>query len=88
MALTFPNVSRSFDDRRQCVRFTGYDGMSEIRFFISIAALQSAKPHRGASESDSLASFDDQRERILKAATAAYAKKRGNTIELDLPDMR
>ena len=39
MTLAFPNPSRSFDRTRNAVRFTGYDGMFEVPFFIEIGAL-------------------------------------------------
>lgn len=88
MSLSFPNVSRSFDDRNQCVRFVGYDGMSEIRFFVALDALQSEKSHRNTSEENYLASFDELRGAILKAAEAAYTKKRSNMIGIGLEDLR
>ena len=34
MALQFPNISRSFDATRGCVRFSGYDHTREVAFFI------------------------------------------------------
>ncbi|WP_092990729.1 DUF1488 domain-containing protein [Rhizobium sp. NFR03] len=88
MSLSFPNLSRNFDSRNQCVRFVGYDGMSETKFFVAADALSSAKSQRNTSEDDYLASFDDLRSAILKAADAAYTKKRGNMIGLDVQDLR
>lgn len=31
MGISFPNGARSFDDKNRFVRFTGYDGMFEIK---------------------------------------------------------
>ena len=51
MGISFPNEARSFDDRKRCVRFTGYDGMFEIKFYLSTEVLTSGKSspkcHRG-----------------------------------------
>lgn len=52
MTLLFPNRSRSFDDVRKVVRFLGYDGMFEIRFFVEAAAL--AKTSAELSEARSM----------------------------------
>ena len=34
MALTFPNQSRSYDEANKQIRFSGHDGMFEVRFFV------------------------------------------------------
>jgi hypothetical protein len=39
MALNFPNGSRSFDARRDLIRFWGYDSALEISFFVEMSAL-------------------------------------------------
>jgi hypothetical protein len=88
MSIAFPNTARSFDDKKRCVRFTGYDGMFEIRFFVSAEVLAGDASHRTVTETDYLASFDALRPRILKAATSAYAKSRSSAITLDLGHFR
>jgi hypothetical protein len=40
MTLSFPNPSRSFDDERNAVRFSGHDGMSQVRFLVEVGALE------------------------------------------------
>jgi hypothetical protein len=35
MGISFPNEARSFDDKNRCVRFIGYDGMFEIKFYLA-----------------------------------------------------
>ncbi|MDP9838661.1 hypothetical protein J2T09_003433 [Neorhizobium huautlense] len=88
MGISFPNLARSFDGKSRCVRFTGYDGMLEIKFYLATEVLASEKSHRNASEGEYLTSFDALRPRILKAATSAYSVNRSSTIMLDLTHFR
>jgi hypothetical protein len=88
MGISFPHLARSFDDKNRWVRFTGYDGMLEIKFYLATEVLASEKSHRNASEGEYLTSFDALRPRILKAATSAYARNRSSTIMLDLTHFR
>ncbi|WP_337271524.1 DUF1488 domain-containing protein [Oryzifoliimicrobium ureilyticus] len=88
MSISFPNEARSFDDRNCCVRFTGYDGMFEIKFYLATEVLACEKSHRNAGEADYLKAFDALRPRILKAATSAYSKARSSAITLDLTHFR
>ena len=88
MGISFPNEARSFDDKNRCIRFTGYDGMFEIKFYLATEVLACEKSHRNASEDDYLTSFDALRPRILKAATSAYLKTRSSAITLDVAHFR
>lgn len=88
MGISFPNEARSFDDRNRCVRFTGYDGMFEIKFYLATEVLACEKSHRNASEADYLTAFDSLRSRILEAATSAYSKTRSSAITLDITHLR
>lgn len=88
MTLEFPNRSRNFDEARKAVRFIGYDGMFEIRFFVEAAALASASPGRSGVESDCLAAFDALRPSIHDAARSAYDRKRGDSYVLTAADLR
>ncbi len=88
MGISFPNEARSFDDRNRCVRFTGYDGMFEIKFYLATEVLASEKSHRNTSEADYLTSFDALRPRILKAATSAYTRDQCSAITLNLTHFR
>ncbi len=72
MGISFPNEARSFDDRNRCVRFTGYDGMFEIKFYLATEVLACEKSHRNASEADYLTAFDALRPRILKADLSLF----------------
>ncbi|MBX5155324.1 DUF1488 domain-containing protein [Rhizobium lentis] len=83
MGISFPNEARNFDDRNRCIRFTGYDRMFEIKFYLATEVLACEKSHRNASEADYLTAFDALRPRILKAATSAFSKARSSAITLD-----
>jgi hypothetical protein len=64
MTLDFPNPSRSFDEARNAVRFTGHDGMFEVPFFIETDALASTHGKGGgleAMERAFLSAFDTAR---------------------------
>jgi hypothetical protein len=63
MTLRFPNQSRSFDDKRNRVRFWGYDSAVEISFFVEADALQKLSPEMSSTEDGSLKAFDAARDR-------------------------
>lgn len=88
MGVRFPNEARSFDNKNRCVRFSGYDGMFEVKFYLATEVLACEKSHRNASESDYLTSFDALRPRILKVAASAYSKAQTSAISLSLQDFR
>lgn len=67
MALEFPNLSRSFDEARNAIRFSGYDGMTQVPFLIEAGAL----PRSGKtalSEEECLTAFDAARGSIHNVA--------------------
>ena len=82
MALRFPNLSRSYDERAHRFRFVGYDGMTEIPFFLEAGAVPSIGSSQKASETGLLRAFDSARETILNVATQAYARGRRKTYVL------
>ena len=91
MTLAFPNPSRSFDQVRNAVRFTGHDGMFEVRFFVEAGALQqsdAALHGSGASEKNYLAAFDALRTRIQNVARKAYSHCRCDSYTLTAADFR
>lgn len=91
MTLAFPNPSRSFDEARNAVRFTGHDGMFEIRFFVEADALtQSDGALRGAGESETkyLSAFDALRTSIQDVARKAYSHGRRDSYTLTAADFR
>ncbi len=73
MALTFPNVSRSYEPRWGRVRFWGHDGALEVGFLVEVAALLKLVPGMPSAETGVLAAFDQVRDRILAVASARYS---------------
>jgi hypothetical protein len=89
MSIAFPNRSRSYDSTEKRVRFFGYDGMFEVRFFIGLDALAKTAAGIVAGETDALAAFDKMRRLILEAAEKAYLRgKRSNMCVLTAADFR
>lgn len=80
MSIAFPNRSRSFDSTEKRVRFLGYDGMFEVRFFIGLDALAKTGAGSVSSETDALSAFDDKRRSILEAAEKAYLRGKRNNM--------
>jgi hypothetical protein len=80
LTLSFPNHSRSYDETGRRIRFSGYDGMFEIRFFIEIDALNRVFSGKAANENEYLSTFDTGRNAILDAAKKAYGRGRAATI--------
>lgn len=89
MTLVFPNPCRSFDEGRNAVRFFGYDGLFEIRFFVEVAVLARGR-WLGAemSEAQCLSAFDSLRKIIYDVAQEAYANNRVNSYTLTAADFR
>ena len=85
MALTFPNNSRSYDETKHRIRFLGYDGMFEVKFFVEIDALSKAMHKVVAGESALLEGFDSVRDDILDVAQQAYSNGRGKTMYVLTP---
>ena len=86
MTLQFPNVSRSFDTTRGCVRFSGYDHTREVAFFIEADALRQVDGGMLTSADSLLSAFDRHRDRICTAATKAYGKRNEGSYTLAARD--
>lgn len=90
MTLSFPNPSRSFDDEQNAVRFSGHDGMSQVRFLVEAGAQleKSGTELRGTapSEAKCLAAFDSMRTSIYDAARKAYSHRRREFYTLTAAD--
>ena len=80
MTLIFPNNSRHYDAGSGRIRFSGYEGVFEIRFLLELDAL--AKVYAGSisGESQYLSAFDSVKKRILVVAERIYRKKRGQSM--------
>lgn len=70
--LSFPNLSRSYDEQRHGVDFWGYDKTFEILFCVEEAALSKVDPATSLEEAGFLDTFDNNRERIEQAAGRIY----------------
>lgn len=88
MTLSFPNNARSYDETKMRVRFTGYDGMFEVKFFVTADVLAKGLVLRTAVERDFLDAFDKMRPKILDVAKRAYNGKRQAMVLLDLSNFR
>jgi len=84
--LNFPNVSRSYDATRHCVRFWGYDGALEVSFFVEEEAVFRIAPATRHNQTAILESFDSNRERILKVAQKVYSGRRQGSYALAASD--
>jgi hypothetical protein len=87
MALTFPNLSRSYDAVGKRIRFLGYDGMSQICFFIPVEAISRNVPDAVDAEANYLAAFDAERNSIYGIAQKAYSRGRKNMHVLTSADL-
>jgi hypothetical protein len=72
MVLSFPNPSRSYDASKHCVCFWGYDNSREIAFLVDDEMLTKLNPGIRNEETDLLAAFDRNRDRILELAKTLY----------------
>jgi hypothetical protein len=86
MTLTFPNRSRSYDERGRRVRFWGYDGTFEISFFVEQRAFSRIDPGAKLDEAGFLNTFDRYRDRILQVASKAYSSHRREAYTLEAAD--
>ena len=75
MAIAFPNTMRSIDDARRAIRFSGYDGMMEIRFSVDLDALDVLAGHVHSSDKAYLSTFDEMRARIQQVAARVQEKQ-------------
>lgn len=80
MTIAFPNSSRSYDSTAGRVRFFGYDGMFEVRFFVGLDVLAKAVAARVSGENEALAAFDKVRRSVLVAAEKAYSRGKRSTM--------
>ncbi|MDF0664204.1 MULTISPECIES: DUF1488 family protein [unclassified Rhizobium] len=79
---------RRADETAKRIRFLGYDGMFEIRFFMDIGVRTKGPCPAATSERHYLTAFDGLRTRILDVAKGVYASTRQNLIVLKLSDFK
>lgn len=75
MSLSFPNPTRSYNERNHCVRFFGHDGTKEIAFRVDVVAFSTTSRASG-DEAAFLAAFDAVRIKIQSVAREAYSNGR------------
>ena len=75
MAIDFPNQSRSYDAKHHCVRFWGHDDAREVSFIVEEGALTQIDRTTPQTEDGFLVAFDDNRDRIFKAARKVYSRR-------------
>ncbi len=76
MTISFPNLSRSYDAKRHCVCFWGYDEVTEVSFFIGEGLLSLIGSESAQDEAGYLSVFDAHRDSILKVAGSVHARQR------------
>lgn len=76
MALSFPNLSRSYEPKQHRIRFWGYDSAIEVTFFIETATLAKIHPGADADEEALLEAFDSAIDRIHWVACRVYGRRR------------
>jgi ribosomal protein L35AE/L33A len=72
MTLSFPNGSRSYDARRNLIRFLEYDSALEVSFFVEVSALYKPNPQTRNVEAGYLEAFDAARDRIHETARKVH----------------
>jgi hypothetical protein len=87
VALSFPNQSRSYDSRKQCVRFWAHDASFEIPFFVEAGALTRMDPNATPDERGLLDVFDLNRDLICAAAGRVYRRERRGSYTLAASDL-
>ncbi|MBI5909770.1 MAG: DUF1488 domain-containing protein [Betaproteobacteria bacterium] len=85
-AVTFPNVSRSYDATRRAVAFWGYDRSMENSFFVTWDALKRIQPNLEADEAGLLRAFDSNRKLIYEIAAKVYGRGRKSVYNLVAAD--
>lgn len=86
MAINFPNIARSYDESRKCVRFWGHDGTFEIAFFVDLEALAKLQGLPRTDEAAILNAFDRCRARIISVAATLYQRHRSSSYRLVAAD--
>ena len=88
MTLEFPNISRSYDSALQRVRFSAYDGVFEVPFFVEVDALAGLASPPASTEAGYLSAFDKAREAIQDVACHVYKRGRKTMYVLTSSDFK
>jgi len=82
----FPNSMRSFDEEAGTIRFSGYDGVMEVRFLLEAPALERLAGLTRSPDTAYLDAFDRHRKQIETAAIRSYGKRRASLVRLSFAD--
>ena len=84
MAISFLNNTRSYDPRRHCISFWGYDATVEVTFRLdqAVLGLSDAAAPGADDEASILRLFDQKIDRIRALARKLYANDRKNYFEI------
>lgn len=82
----FPNEMRSFDEDAGIIRFSGHDGVMEVRFLLEAPALERIAGLSRSPDTAYLDAFDRCRDQILTAAVRSYKRHRASLIRLSTAD--
>lgn len=84
--IAFPNEMRSFDEDAGTFRFSGYDGVMEVRFVLEAPALERLAGLSRSADTKYLDAFDRNRKQIQAAALKAYQRTHKSLIRLTTAD--
>lgn len=84
--IAFPNQMRNYDEDAGTFRFSGYDGVMEVRFVLETPALARLAGLSSLTDADYPAAFDRCRKSIETAAIRAYRRNRKSLIRLTVAD--
>lgn len=87
MTINFPNLSRSYNAKRRCVCFWGYDETTEVSFFVEEGVLSRIDSKTTQDEAGFLSAFDAHRDWILKVAGVAHSRHRKNAHIIAVSDL-
>ena len=76
MALEFPNHMCSIDDASGTIRFSGHDGMMEVRFTMQLTTLKMLLGDTVVDNNAYLLAFDSLRSRIQDVAIRIYNRSK------------
>lgn len=88
MALSFPNVSRSYDPDKHRFRFWGHDDALEVSFFLDENVIFRLNPKTKNAETAMLGTFDEFIDRIHQVATRAYSSGKRSFYALTTGDFQ
>ena len=85
-ALSFPNLSRCYEETRDSVRFWGYEHAIEYSFFVTADALRRIHPQLRQGKDDCLSAFDAHRDLICSVAAKVHARGTKRSYDLTFVD--